>query len=242
EWKTEAIMKCEVIVYTKIFLKFPYKFWACEHGKEFFLYAHEKRGYYTFWQHMENAYPGSNILVVTLTNEESKRVESQSDMATLNEVMAVLRNMFGFDIPTATQIFVPRWWNNRFQRGSYSDYPILSKHQDFIHIKAPVGRIFFTGEHTSEKFNGYVCKYTYLSPSPRIETSKMLLDEISRVEEDHIDMESQRDFLLDPLLALTESLTLTNTGAVSDSQKWDAASRLFLNNSTPSPVTQEAIK
>ncbi|RVW26702.1 Polyamine oxidase 1 [Vitis vinifera] len=37
-------------------------------GKEFFIYAHERRGYFTFWQHIENSYPGSNILVVTLTN------------------------------------------------------------------------------------------------------------------------------------------------------------------------------
>lgn len=80
-----------------------------------------------------------------------------------------------------------------------------------------------------------------------IETGKTLLDEMRRVEEDRIDMESQRNFLLDPLLSLTESLTLTSTGAVSDFQKWDdistvATSRLFLNNNTSSPVTQEAIK
>lgn len=48
---------------------------------------------------MENAYPGSNILVVTLTNGESKRVESQSDHETMREAMEVLRNMFGLDIP-----------------------------------------------------------------------------------------------------------------------------------------------
>ncbi|GMP84937.1 hypothetical protein CsSME_00038272 [Camellia sinensis var. sinensis] len=40
-WKMEAIEKCDVMVYTKIFLKFPYKFWPC---------GHEQRGYYTFWQ------------------------------------------------------------------------------------------------------------------------------------------------------------------------------------------------
>lgn len=50
KWKTEAISKVDVIVYTKIFLKFPYKFWPCGAGTEFFLYAHERRGYYTFWQ------------------------------------------------------------------------------------------------------------------------------------------------------------------------------------------------
>lgn len=75
---------------------------------------------------MENAYPESNILVVTLTNEESKRVEAQSDEETLKEAMGVLRDMFGSDIPDATDILVPRWWNNRFQRCSYSNYPIVS--------------------------------------------------------------------------------------------------------------------
>ncbi|KAK6119205.1 hypothetical protein DH2020_047053 [Rehmannia glutinosa] len=106
--------------------------------------------------HMENAYPGSNILVVTLTNGESKRIEAQSDQETKKEAMEVLRNMFGHDIPDATDILVPRWWNNRFQRGSYSNYPIYVNRQLVDDIKAPVGRIFFTGEHTSEKFSGYV--------------------------------------------------------------------------------------
>lgn len=84
---------------------------------------------------MENAYPGSNILVVTLTNGESKRVEAQSDQETLKEAMDVLRNMFGTDIPDATDILVPRWWNNRFQCGSYSNYPIYFNHQLVDNIK-----------------------------------------------------------------------------------------------------------
>lgn len=86
-------------------------------------------------QHMENAYPGSNILVVTLTNGESKRVESQSDQETMREAMEVLRNMFGPDIPEASDILVPRWWNNRFQRGSYSNYPIYADSTMFENIK-----------------------------------------------------------------------------------------------------------
>lgn len=46
----EAVEKVDVMVYTKIFLKFPHKFWPCGPGKEFFIYAHERRGYYAFWQ------------------------------------------------------------------------------------------------------------------------------------------------------------------------------------------------
>lgn len=84
---------------------------------------------------MEKAYPGSNILVVTLTNEESKRVEAQSDEETMREAMQVLRNMFGQHIPEASDILVPRWWNDRFQRGSYSNYPIHVNHRLLHDIK-----------------------------------------------------------------------------------------------------------
>lgn len=84
---------------------------------------------------MENAYPGSNILVVTLTNGESKRVEGQPDGDTLKEAMGVLRDMFGPNIPDATDILVPRWWNNRFQCGSYSNYPIISNDDVVQNIK-----------------------------------------------------------------------------------------------------------
>ncbi|KAL9659254.1 hypothetical protein QQ045_024059 [Rhodiola kirilowii] len=196
-WKIEAIEKCDIIVYTKIFLKFPFKFWPCEDGKEFFIYAHERRGYYTFWQHMENAYPGSNILVVTLTNEESKRVEAQADEETLSEAMGALRDMFGPNIPKATSIHVPRWWNNRFQRGSYSNYPFFSNEQAVRDIKASVGHIFFTGEHTSERFSGYV----HGAHLAGIDTAKTLLEEMKDDEDANL--------LLEPLLALSDSLTLS---------------------------------
>ncbi|KAG2372495.1 Polyamine oxidase [Vigna angularis] len=230
-WKLEAIEKCDVMVYTKIFLKFPYKFWPSGPEKEFFIYAHERRGYYTFWQHMENAYPGSNILVVTLTNAESKRVEAQPDEETLREAMAVLRDMFGSDIPDAIDILVPRWWNNRFQKGSYSNYPIISNHKVFHNIKAPVGRIFFTGEHTSERFNGYV-HGGYLSG---IDTSKALLEEMKKEKERN--SESQT-LLLEPLLAFTGSLTMPKAETVSNIHKCDIPTQLYL---TGNLGRQEAI-
>ncbi|KAI4323437.1 hypothetical protein L6164_023043 [Bauhinia variegata] len=221
-WKSEAIEKCDVMVYTKIFLKFPHKFWPSGPEKEFFIYAHERRGYYTFWQDMDSAYPGSNILVVTLTNGESKRVEAQSDEETLKEAMGVLRDMFGPNIPDATDILVPRWWNNRFQRGSYSNYPIVSNVQVVDDIKAPIGRIFFTGEHTSAKFNGYV-HGGYLSG---IDTSKALLEEMRKEKERKSESQS---LLLEPLLALTGSLTLSQPDTVSNLHKCDIPTQLYLS-------------
>ncbi|XP_024171691.1 polyamine oxidase 1 isoform X2 [Rosa chinensis] len=175
--------------------------------------------------HMENAYPGSNILVVTLTNGESKRVEAQTDEETVKEAMGVLRDMFGPNIPEATDILVPRWWNNRFQRGSYSNYPIISNHQVVRDIKAPVGCIFFTGEHTSEKYSGYV-HGAYLTG---IDTANALLEEMGRQEERSSENKTS---LSEPLLALTSSLILTQKDAVS-SLKCDVPTHLYLGAKHP---------
>ncbi|KAL0307533.1 UNVERIFIED_CONTAM: Polyamine oxidase 1 [Sesamum angustifolium] len=245
-WKTEAISNCDIMVYTKVFLKFPHKFWPCGPGKEFFIYAHERRGYYTFWQDRVVAIDCETDRTVDLLlmyhdlsahgkrlsgvqhpcQDFDKRIEAQSDQETMREAMEVLGNMFGPDIPDATDILVPRWWNNRFQRGSYSNYPIYVNHQLVDDIKAPVGRIFFTGEHTSEKFSGYV-HGGYLSG---INTSKALLEEM-RADKERKSSENQ-SFLIEPLLALTGTLPLAQPDTVSNLHKFDIPRRqLFLHTS-----------
>ncbi|PIA40512.1 hypothetical protein AQUCO_02500313v1 [Aquilegia coerulea] len=156
QWKILALYQFDMSVYTKIFLKFPYKFWPSGNGTEFFLYAHEKRGYYPIWQQLEREYPGANVLLVTVTDDESRRVEQQPDSETKAECMKVLQDMFGKNIPEATDILVPRWWSNKFFKGTFSNWPIGVTRYEYDQIRAPVGRVYFTGEHTSEHYNGYV--------------------------------------------------------------------------------------
>uniref|UniRef100_A0A0D9XIZ7 Amine oxidase domain-containing protein n=1 Tax=Leersia perrieri TaxID=77586 RepID=A0A0D9XIZ7_9ORYZ len=156
-WKNMAMYQFDMAVYTKIFLKFPSKFWPDGPGTEFFLYASSRRGYFPVWQHLENEYPGSNILLVTVTDDESRRIEQQTDEETKAEAMEVLRKMFpNEDVPEATDILVPRWWSDRFFRGSFSNWPIGVDRYEYDLIRAPVGRVYFPGEHTSERYNGYV--------------------------------------------------------------------------------------
>ncbi|KAL6010989.1 Polyamine oxidase 1 [Asimina triloba] len=155
-WKLLAVYQFDMATYTKIFLKFPYKFWPTGNGTEFFLYAHERRGYYPIWQQFEREYPGANVLMVTVTDDESRRIEQQPDSETKKEVMEVSRSMFGKGIPEATDILVPRWWSNRFYKGTFSNWPIGVSRYEYDQIRAPVGRVYFTGEHTSEHYNGYV--------------------------------------------------------------------------------------
>ncbi|KAI3925376.1 hypothetical protein MKW92_025335 [Papaver armeniacum] len=156
-WKLLAIYQFNMAIYTKIFLKFPCRFWPTGNGTTFFVYVHERRGYYTVWQHLENEFPGSNILLVTATDEESRQIEQQPDSETLAEMMCVLKNMFGYDIPDATDILVPRWWSNRFSKDHFPIglLELISASSTRLGY-APVGRVYFTGEHTSREYNGYV--------------------------------------------------------------------------------------
>ncbi|CAN0864756.1 Polyamine oxidase 1 [Linum grandiflorum] len=155
-WKRMAISDMTMTIYTKIFMKFPHKFWPSGNGTEFFLYTHVQRGYYPLWQHLDNEYPGSNILMVTVTADESRRVEQLSNEAIQGEAMAVLKKMFGEKIPNPENILVPRWGSNRFYKGSYSNWPANYNQEKHDQLGAPVGAVYFTGEHNSNKFIGYV--------------------------------------------------------------------------------------
>lgn len=155
-WKLKAIYAFDMAVYTKIFLKFPYTFWNIGPGTKFWLYADERRGYYPIWQNLDSEFPGKNILMVTVTDEESRRIEQQEDSETLQEIMAVLRNMFGSKVPEAESIYVPRWLADPFFKGTFSNWPIGVESNIFMQLQAPVQTIYFTGEHTSEEYNGYV--------------------------------------------------------------------------------------
>ncbi|ONK59784.1 uncharacterized protein A4U43_C08F10600 [Asparagus officinalis] len=176
QWKILAVYQFDMAVYTKIFLKFPYRFWPGGNGTEFFLYASERRGYYPIWQHFEKQYPGANVLLVTVTEEESRRIEQQSDAETKEEAMEVLRSMFGSKIPNAIDILVPRWWSDRFYKGTFSNWPLGVNRYEYDQIRAPVGRVYFTGEHTSEHYNGYV-HGAYLAG---IDSANMMIDCIKK--------------------------------------------------------------
>ncbi|GLJ36650.1 hypothetical protein SUGI_0737340 [Cryptomeria japonica] len=169
-WKLLAIYKWNMVDYCKIFMKFPSKFWPTGPKTEYFLYAHKRRGYYNFWQHLESEHPGGNLLVVTVLDEEARRIEQQPKEETKAEIMEILRKMFGNDIPEMTDILIPKWGQDRFYKGTFSNWPIGVSEQDFDNLQAPVGPVFFTGEHTSQKYNGYVHGAYYAG----IHTAKMV--------------------------------------------------------------------
>ena len=99
-WKMEAISRVPLGYYTKIFIKFPYRF---SDSHEFILYAHSLGGHYSIWMDLDSRdiAPSSGILHMTVTGEMSLKVEGQSEEQTLKEIMTELRKVYGNRIPDA---------------------------------------------------------------------------------------------------------------------------------------------
>jgi polyamine oxidase len=109
DWKVSAIDSFELGTYTKIFMQFDNPFWD---NAQYLIYADPNtRGYYPEFQPLDlpGVLEGSGLLVATVVNDQSYRVESQSNEKTQAEVMEVLRKMYGKDIPDPTHLWYKRW-------------------------------------------------------------------------------------------------------------------------------------
>ncbi|POS72900.1 N1-acetylpolyamine oxidase [Diaporthe helianthi] len=157
-WKRESIEQFQMGTYTKVFYQFDTTFWPQD--VQFFVYADpEKRGYFPVWQSLSTKgfLPGSNIIFATVVEDESHRVQKQSDDQTKREGLEVLRKMFpDVDIPEPIDFKYPRWTTEPWTHGSYSNWPMgmtLEKHQN---LRANVGALWFAGEHTSAQYYGFL--------------------------------------------------------------------------------------
>ncbi|PYI08389.1 polyamine oxidase [Aspergillus sclerotiicarbonarius CBS 121057] len=158
QWKQTAIEKFNMGTYIKIFMQFEETFWPDD--TQFFLYASPTtRGYYPVFQSLSTAnfLPGSNILFATVVDEQAYRVERQTIDQTKAQILEVLREMFpDKQIPEPTAFTYPRWSNEPWAYGSYSNWPAgttLEMHQN---LRANTGRLWFAGEATSAPYFGFL--------------------------------------------------------------------------------------
>ncbi|KAL8277358.1 hypothetical protein RQP46_010198 [Phenoliferia psychrophenolica] len=146
DWKQEAIQSMKMATYTKIFLVFPTKFW---HDTEMGLFADpHQRGRYPVWQSLDHRgfFPGSHIYFVTITGDESQRVETLSNAQIQTEIMGVLKLMYpAITVPEPTTLYLDRW---------HAD-PLYREHMN--NLRASIGgRVHFAGEYTSLDYYGYL--------------------------------------------------------------------------------------
>lgn len=168
-WKQEGIEGMQMGTFTKIFLQFPpdQQFWDAD--IQFFLYADPtERGLYPIWQSLSGPafLPGSGILFVTVVQSQSYRVESQPDEVTQTEIMAVLKKMFGDDIPDPIDFMYPRWSTEPWAYGSYSNWPPGLSIETHQNLRANLGHLYFAGEATSVEYFGFLQGKESTSPIP----------------------------------------------------------------------------
>ncbi|XP_078346750.1 uncharacterized protein LOC144632002 [Oculina patagonica] len=155
EWKKEAILRFRPVYFTKIFLKFPRDFWD---DHEWIMHISQKTGHFPIFYDLDRPgfFPGSAALFSVVTGDEALRVEAQDDSKTLEEMMEVLRNMYGSNIPNATDIHVSKWSQNPFVRGSWADPVIGTSWGHYDNMAGRLKNLFFAGENTSSDWYGFV--------------------------------------------------------------------------------------
>ena len=100
---------------------------------------------------------GSHMLMVTVVQRDSERVESQPQNATVGELQAVLRSLYGETAVTEpTEIFIPKWQSNPAFRGCWSNIAIGTGKRDFERMQRRTGSLYFAGEATDYDYNGFV--------------------------------------------------------------------------------------
>lgn len=156
DWKKEAIFRLRLVHYTKIFLKFPRDFWD---DSEYILHVSQERTrYFPVFQDLDrpDIFNGSTLLLATVTGEEALRIEEQGDSKTMDEVMQVLRNMYGDGIPNATEIVLNKWSQNPYVRGSWSDPVIGTDSSVHANMAGRLKNLFFAGEATDGDWYGFM--------------------------------------------------------------------------------------
>ncbi|XP_071955257.1 uncharacterized protein [Antedon mediterranea] len=156
DWKIEELFKFIMGDFTKIFMRFDTQFWPTD---EWFIYAHERRGYFPIFYNLQaqGLFPnGTNMLLAFVTGNEARRIEHQPLSETSAEITAILQILFGNAATAPAEIIHSGWSNNPLTYGAYSNWPVEVSEECFKKMQSRVGQVFFGGEHTDVIYNGYI--------------------------------------------------------------------------------------
>lgn len=134
----------------KIFLKFPYVFWAKE--REILNWVSGEHGRWNEWLNI-SAYINKPVLLGFNAAEYARKVESWSDKEIVSDAMNVLRTIYGSEIPEPERWQVTRWGADQYARGSYSFNAVGANIESRATLAETIdNRLFFAGEATSENY------------------------------------------------------------------------------------------
>jgi monoamine oxidase len=144
--KQGAIRRMGMGLLNKVYLRFPRVFWPEE--PELFGYIAQQRGAWAEWLNMAPVFE-QPILLGFNAGSYARELEGRSNETIVAEAIAVLRTMFGRNVPEPEAALITRWAADPFAGGSYSYFAVDVRPEDPARLAAPVAeRLFFAGEVT----------------------------------------------------------------------------------------------
>ena len=148
--KQQAIDNLAMGTLNKIWMIFSYAFWDTD--KDTIGYVSAEKGQYTEWYYFEQLSQG-NVLLCFNGGEFGESSEGKSDQQLTDEAMAVLKTIYGNDIPDPSDVLVSRWHLDPYARGAYAYLKPGAQFTVREDYRSPViDRLFFAGEATSSDY------------------------------------------------------------------------------------------
>jgi len=101
------------------------------------------------WECMNYSYTGKPILLCFSMGEYAQYQESLPDSNITADIMTVLRNTYGQNIPDPIDVYYTKWASDKFSYGTYSFTSVGNTPEIYYDISVPIDDlIYFAGEHT----------------------------------------------------------------------------------------------
>lgn len=149
--KIYSINKLGDGLYLKLFLEFSETFWEKDQVNNI-IRADLVRGNYIHFQSLSQVLPGKpSILLATVTGEKAKSIYNLTKIQVEEDIMTILRTMYGKTIPNPVALTIPDWGINPLYNEMYSFRAYGFANEDLKSIRAPMGGIYFTGAALSDE-------------------------------------------------------------------------------------------
>ncbi|TAG94524.1 MAG: FAD-dependent oxidoreductase [Bacteroidetes bacterium] len=153
--KQKIIKRLPMGTVNKVFLEFSECFW--DEKIQYFGYAGKIKGQYNYFLNAKKFVPNKNILLTFGFGSYGLTMEKQTDAQIQNDIMIILKKIYGNKIPNPQKIKVSRWNNDVFSYGAYSFAGVNCDNDDFDNLgKSVAQKLFFAGEHTHTQYRGTV--------------------------------------------------------------------------------------
>ncbi|MEM9246289.1 MAG: NAD(P)/FAD-dependent oxidoreductase, partial [Cyanobacteria bacterium P01_F01_bin.153] len=148
----QALRYMDMGLLNKVVLQFPRVFWP--KSVDFVaMFNSSFRPIFINYAH----YKQVPTLVGLVGGQAAHEIEALPDAAIAQKICSELKQFLKVDVPEPTKVFVQRWKQEEFARGSYPRYLAGATGLEPKHLATPIqNRVFFAGDATSLTEPGYL--------------------------------------------------------------------------------------